>query len=169
MAFTIATVTLDNGARIGVSPLPGRGGALDADIADIATWGADAVVSMTEWHEIEHVGATDAPTRYKDAGIAWFHVPIRDFGGPQGQSAEIWPVLSAQLHKILDAGGAVLTHCYGGHGRSGMVAMRLMVERGETPEEALARIRAVRPGAVEAPEQVRWASAGSSRGVSGGW
>ena len=41
--------------------------------------------------------------------------------------------------------------------RSGMIALRLMVERGADPDEALKRLRAVRPGAVETDEQRLWA------------
>ncbi len=55
-------------------------------------------------------------------------------------------------------GGRVLVHCMGGCGRSGMALLRLMVESGEPADRALARLRAVRPCAVETPEQLAWAS-----------
>lgn len=161
MALVIATVELANGGRIGISPLPGRGDNLDADMVDLLRWKPDAVISMTEWREIEGARAADLPNRLKDAGVVWRHLPIADFGGPRGANAHAWPELSRELNTILDRGGAVLTHCYGGHGRSGMVALRLMVERGEAPKAALARIRAVRPGAVQADEQFAWAAAGA--------
>jgi hypothetical protein len=45
-----------------------------------------------------------------------------------------------------------------------MIALRLMVERGEPAEAALARLRAARPGAVETAEQLAWAQAGSGTG-----
>jgi hypothetical protein len=37
-----------------------------------------------------------------------------------------------------------------------------MVEAGEEPSAALKRLRAVRPCAVEMPEQFEWASAGGA-------
>ena len=160
MPFAIATIPLANGARIGICPLPGRGGRLDANMVELLRWRPDVVVSMTEWSEMERAGAAEIPDRLANAGIAWRHLPIADFGGPSGQAAADWPALSSELHGILDGRGAVLTHCYGGHGRSGMVTLRLMVERGEDPEAGLARIRAVRPGSVEGTEQFRWAAAG---------
>jgi protein-tyrosine phosphatase len=162
--FTIATVSLANGARIGICPLPGRGGNLDTDMVELLRWKPDAVISMTEWHEIKGAGSADLPDRLADAGVLWRHLPIADYGGPKGTSAAVWPRLSKELHDILDRGGAVLTHCYGGHGRSGMVTLRLMVERGEEPAAALARIRAVRPGSVEADEQFAWAASGATGG-----
>ena len=92
--------------------------------------------------------------RLAEAGIAWRHWPIRDFGVPAGSD---WPRLAAALHSVLDGGGAVLLHCRGGRGRSGMVALRLLVERRAEPRAELARLRAVRSGAVETRAQLRWA------------
>ena len=95
------------------------------------------------------------------AALYWFVFGLycaEHTGGPTGGGLVEWPGLSAQLHEILDEGGAVLVHCHGGHGRAGMVALRLLVERGEAPEAALKRIRAVRPGAVQTDGQYRWAA-----------
>jgi hypothetical protein len=168
MSFSIATVDLPNGARIGICPLPGRNHRLDADMIELLRWKPDAVISMTGKEEMERAGAQDLPARLADAGVEWRHFPILDYGAPEKTSGD-WRTLSTDLHAILDRGGAVLTHCYGGHGRSGMVSLRLMVERGEDPRAALSRIRAVRPGAVEADSQFKWAAAGKSHGVSGSW
>jgi hypothetical protein len=158
-AFTIATVPLAGGGRIGISQIPGRTGEYASDLKAIAAWGADAVVSMTDRIEMEARGCSDLGLRLASMQIGWFHLPIRDFGGPSGENEGGWPELSARLHAILDGRGAVLVHCHGGHGRSGMVALRLLVERGEEPEAALHRIRAVRPGAVQTESQYRWAAA----------
>jgi protein-tyrosine phosphatase len=46
----------------------------------------------------------------------------------------------------------------GGCGRSGSVALRLMVETGEAAADAFIRLRAARPCAVETDAQYRWAS-----------
>lgn len=169
MAFTIATVPVEGGGRIGICALPGRTGNLDADMTELLRWKPDMVVSMTESAEMARAGSADLPHRLADAGVEWRHLPIADYNGPGKDSGSKWPDLSAEIHAILDRGGSVLTHCYGGHGRAGMVTLRLMAERGEDPKVALARIRAVRPGAVEADGQFKWASAGASRGVTGSW
>jgi len=44
----------------------------------------------------------------------------------------------------------------GGYGRTGMVAARLLIEFGVEPEEAIARVRSARPGAIEMPQQEAW-------------
>lgn len=156
MSFSIQTIDLDNGARLGISPMPGRFSAGLADLATIAKWAPDIVVSMTEISEMERHNMADLGGLLGQFDIGWAHFPIRDFGAPEGMAE--WPNLSIQLHQVLDQGGAVLTHCYGGQGRSGMVVLRLMVERGEDAKDALARLREHRPGAVETDAQYLWAA-----------
>jgi hypothetical protein len=45
-----------------------------------------------------------------------------------------------------------------------MAVLRLMVECGEDPAQALARLRSVRPCAVETDAQLDWACAGQLAG-----
>lgn len=153
--FTIATLDLGRAARIGIVRLPGRSGDLVGDIAAIRDWGAKAVVSMTELSEMAAKGAGDLAALLAASGIAHLHFPIRDFGAPE-QRDQRWPELAGVVHSRLDAGEAVLLHCMGGHGRSGMVALRLLVERGMEPQAALQLVRAERPGAVETAAQEAW-------------
>ena len=47
----------------------------------------------------------------------------------------------------------VLIHCRGGLGRAGTIAARLLIELGTEPGEAIANVRAVRPGAIETDDQ----------------
>jgi len=156
MGFSIATLELSNGARLGISPLPGRSGAGLYDVARIIAWHPDIVVSMTQSEEMARHNMDDLAGLLAQAGIGWAHFPISDYGAPAPDAD--WSSLSVRLHKILDAGGRILAHCYGGHGRSGTILLRLMVERGLDPQTALAQLRAIRPGAVETDAQFDWAS-----------
>jgi len=155
--FEIATLKLNNGARIGLCPLPGVFGALMSELDAIVAWTPDIVVSMTEQSEMDAALSGDLGARLQAVGMTWRHLPIRDFGVPDGKSAAPWPQALGELHRCLDGKGTVLLHCRGGLGRSGMLALRLLVERGEVPDAALERLRAVRPGAVETQEQLAWA------------
>ena len=47
----------------------------------------------------------------------------------------------------------LLVHCRGGLGRAGTIAARLLVELGMEPKQAIASVRAVRPGAIETSDQ----------------
>ena len=155
--FAIYPVPLSHGT-LAISPMPGRGGQFDADLITLLQWSPDLVLTMTTAAELAHANATDLPIRLAQAGTEWLHLPIEDFGAPHGETAAFWPTAAKRAHAILDQGGKVLAHCMGGQGRSGMAILRLMIERDIPPLEALQRIRAVRPGAVETDDQNNWAS-----------
>ena len=160
--YLIANLPLGRG-MIGIAPMPGRGGNFSGDLTKIISWGADVVLSMTGWHEMEFAGASAmgedleaarralaALARHRSWGA--FSRDLRTLAGGVGGG-----------HRALDGGGRVLAHCYGGCGRSGMALLRLMVEAGEDVDTALARLRSVRPCAVETTAQQAWAALGSSR------
>jgi Cyclin-dependent kinase inhibitor 3 (CDKN3) len=162
--FAIATLPLPEGGRIGLCRLPGRSSDLSGNVSVIRDWKPAIVVSMTEATEMAESGAGNLPALLASSGIAWRHFPVADFGVPEMEMLPQWTALSAELHARLDAGEGVLLHCMGGLGRSGMIALRLAVERGEGAEAALARLRMVRPGAVETEAQGVWASSPSPPG-----
>ena len=82
------------------------------------------------------------------------HLPVNDFDIPmENLEKEI-----TQLLEILNSNGRILIHCKGGQGRSGMIAMKLLVEQGQDPQNALNIIREHRIYAVETKKQKIWAS-----------
>lgn len=157
LSFAIFDLKAGHGT-LGLSPMPGRS-SYQHDLAMIARWDADLVLTMTPLEELARVGAEYLGQDLSALGIAWAHLPIADFGAPQGETAAMWPKVETQALDTLGSHGKVLAHCYGGCGRSGMAILRLMISTGEAPETALARLRAVRPCAVETDAQFRWASA----------
>ncbi len=157
--FDIWTLETTKGGRLGLCPLPGRTGALDRDMERIAAWAPGLLVSLTEPAENEAAGIPDLAGGFERTGIAWRGFAVRDFDVPSVSQTAEWTELAEHAHSVLDAGGRVLFHCHGGRGRSGMAILRILVERGEEPDAALVRLRAVRPGAVETAAQLAWASA----------
>src|SRR5258705_13250416 len=99
-AFTIATVPLEGGARIGISRLPGLFGDLESDVTAIVEWRPRLVVSTTEHAEMQQWGSQDLCAAIGNACIDWVHLPIRDYGGPEGSSRDAWPKLAVRLHEI---------------------------------------------------------------------
>lgn len=89
------------------------------------------------------------------AGLApdWRQAPITDYAVPDPAFEAGWPALAATVHRLLAAGERVLIHCHGGRGRSGLVAARLLIDRGMDAPTALAAVRRARPGAVETAGQ----------------
>lgn len=149
------------GGVLGIGPMPGRGGDYARDLAEVLAWGPGLALTMTTVEELAAKGAEALPVDLSDAGVDWLHLPIADYGAPSGETLAAWPAASTRAREVLAAGGRVWVHCMGGCGRSGTAVLRLMVELGEEPRAALARLRAVRPCAVETPEQFQWAASGA--------
>ncbi|MBY5986626.1 MULTISPECIES: protein-tyrosine phosphatase family protein [Roseovarius] len=145
---------------LGIAPMPGRGGHWQDDLQHLADWKPALVVSMTTVSEQVTHGLADMGAEIQDKGTRWIHLPVEDMGVPAQERIEEWHTASKTALAALQGGGRVLIHCFGGCGRSGMAALRLMVEAGEEAEAALARLRSVRPCAVETEEQLQWARAG---------
>lgn len=145
---------------LALCPLPGAGGDYAGDLDHIHDWQPGLVISMTSDVENLQAGADRLGTDLQSIGCRWIHLPTPDFGTPTQDMLAAWSQVSDLARQALKGGGRVLVHCKGGCGRSGMVVLRLMIESGEEPEAALARLRSVRPCAVETEEQMAWAFEG---------
>ena len=131
---------------------------LGVDLDAIAAWGAVAVVTLVEEHELASLGVpvarlgAEVVARHMD----WLHLPIADVSVPGPAFEARWAEVGEGLRARLRVGFNVLVHCKGGLGRAGTIAARLLIELGVVPEEAVRRVRAVRPGAIEMPEQLAY-------------
>jgi protein-tyrosine phosphatase len=144
MAFELAEIAMGRGV-LGLCALPQAG-----DVAALQAWRTDLVLTLVEQAEAVAL-SPDLEGALVAAGIAQRWFDIADYGVPVGD----WAGLSGDLHAVLKVGGRVVIHCRGGCGRTGMIALRFMEEAGEA--DALARLRAVRPCAVETEAQMDWA------------
>ncbi|MCE8553141.1 dual specificity protein phosphatase family protein [Ruegeria pomeroyi] len=148
------------GGTLAICQLPGRSGDYSGDVDLIGSWAPGLVISMTTEVEMLQHGARNFGADIQSRACRWAHLPVDDFGVP-GRDAEIsWKAISKSARHALRGGGRVLIHCKGGCGRSGMAALRLMIETGEEPKAALAHLRSVRSCAVETDAQMDWALAG---------
>lgn len=145
---------------LALSPLPGSGGAYADDLDHIRDWKPALVISLTTDAEFAAVRAGNLGVDLQAMGCRWVHLPIEDFNAPSEAIIAQWAKVSQSVLQALSGGGRVLVHCRGGCGRSGMVALRLMIESGEEPDQALARLRGVRACAIETADQMAWARAG---------
>jgi len=144
--------------RDGISQMPGRNGNLAGDIRTITDWSAELVVSMTTLQELRDHGAKDLADNLLAADIKWLSVPVSDFGAPDIAVETVWDAMAPFFQQVLDQKGRILFHCFGGCGRSGMAAMRVMVDSGLDPNDALNALRRIRPCAVETDAQLAWAA-----------
>ncbi len=156
-------IAFPGGGQLGLVHCPGRTGRdsrgrdwardLDADLAAIRTAGASALVTLLEREEFATYGVTALPQRVQEAGLGWFHWPIRDMGTASAETEALMAAQGPALAARLQAGETVVIHCAAGLGRSGMLAAQWLVRAGLDPDDAIARVRAARPGTIETDDQ----------------
>ncbi|MFC3175021.1 ADP-ribosylglycohydrolase family protein [Novosphingobium bradum] len=167
----IATISAGTGAtasnwgRVGLTFCPGKHQAsafsgawardLGLDLDAVAAWGAAAVVTLVEDHELAALNVERMGEAVADRHMAWYHLPIPDVTGPNATFEAKWRRHGPVLRGLLQAGFDVLVHCKGGLGRAGTISARLLVELGWEPAAAIAAVRRVRPGAIETTAQER--------------
>ena len=146
---------------LAICPLPGREGQYGDDLTLLREWRPSLMISLTSRAEMIDQGAETLGADMQDAGCRWFHLPIPDMGTPTEEFDALWPETQKAALAALQGGGRVLVHCMGGCGRSGMIALRLMIDAGEQPEPAIKRLRAARKCAIETDAQMDWARLGT--------
>ncbi|HEX5441353.1 MAG TPA: dual specificity protein phosphatase family protein [Ktedonobacterales bacterium] len=128
--------------RAGALETDGALAALDADLAWLREQGIGAVLSLTE--------TPLEPAALERYELESLHVPIDDMTAPS-------PAQFDSALRFIDwqrvRGKRVVVHCKMGQGRTGVILAAYLVRLGVTPAQALARVRAVCPGAVENREQ----------------
>lgn len=82
-------------------------------------------------------------------GLQHLYLPIEDGGIPDLHWEAGWQRHGPGLHALLRAGHTIIFHCRGGRGRAGLGATRMLIEIGEDPAQAMARVRDARSGAIE--------------------
>jgi ADP-ribosyl-[dinitrogen reductase] hydrolase len=163
----IAAVAAGAGfGRVGITLCPGKCDRhamsgewerdLVVDLDAVRDWGAAAVVTLVEPKELTLLKVERLGEEVLRRNMLWFHLPIVDASIPDQRFEQEWEIAGEEVRALLRGGRDVLVHCRGGLGRAGMIAARLLVELGMDPAEAIARVRAVRPGAIETREQERF-------------
>lgn len=152
----IEAETLKAPGRIGLSIAPGKhdedSGAiwkrdLDADLARIKDeFGVTKIVSLLEDHEFSELNISNYLEKAEVAGLAVKRFPVDDHGKPSSL-AEMRDAVRF-VNDAVAAGEAVLIHCKGGRGRTGMLAAGCLVEQGYDPAEAIDAVREHRDGAL---------------------
>jgi ADP-ribosylglycohydrolase len=95
------------------------------------------------------------------AGVRVVRHPVPDMDVPA--DADAFRVTLDDVLARIRAGERVVVACRGGLGRTGTAAACLLVDGGVPPDEAIARVRAVRPGTVERRSQELFVRAWAGR------
>lgn len=158
--FTLTPMVLkDFGAGPGtlvLHPCPGKDGQPADDIRILQGGGLAAVVTLVEAHELALLDVRDLGAHVTVAGAQWFHLPINDDHAPDSGFESHWAAVAPRLHQLLDDGKRISIHCRGGVGRTGLIAARLLLERGLSLEDARAAVLSVRPNSLKLAAHVQY-------------
>ena len=153
--FDIYEINLKSGGTLALSRQPAN----PRDLHRVSQWRPDVIVTMTT--QAEFPIGVELPQEFRQITKDWKHLPIQDYGTPEPKDRSKFDSALLDLNQALSDGSRVLIHCMGGKGRSGMMVLRLMIMQGEAPDQALARLRKIRAGAVETEDQLLWATKAS--------
>lgn len=92
----------------------------------------------------------DPPDLLMELGARSLHLPVASNYAPTQPQLDEGV---AAIREAVARGQPVAVHCAAGLGRTGTMLAAYLISEGQTPEEAIASLRAVRPGSVETLEQ----------------
>jgi atypical dual specificity phosphatase len=99
------------------------------------------------------ISLTETPPRrdwINDAGLLLLHEAVEDMTPPAQE--QIDRILSA-IHRANQHKMGAAVHCTAGLGRTGVALACYFVDQGLSAQNAIARIRRLRPGSIETTEQ----------------
>ena len=92
------------------------------------------------------------PSEWFDGGdIDYLHLMVEDYGAP---TLEVLDEVVNYIYNKIRSGKPVLVHCAAGKGRTGAVLAAYMIKiENVTAEQAIEKIRLMRPGSVQSTTQ----------------
>lgn len=139
--------------RLGIMPHPPGYAGLAASLEMLLAQGADMLVSLLEPDEALALGLADEENSCRLIGLEFRSFPIADFGIPALDDSTL--AFMDELAAYLQDEGNLVIHCYGGIGRSSLVAAAVMIRSGIGLEAALRAIRNARGTPVPETEAQR--------------
>jgi protein-tyrosine phosphatase len=139
------------------TPCPGTKDASIGEALDtLQAAGAEAVITLMPAEELARNQAALLPELCVQRGLEWFHLPVADEQVPLEDFDHAWAQAHARIGELLEQGRRVAIHCKGGSGRTGLIAARILIDTGLPRSEAVERVQALRPKAIQHPAHAGW-------------
>ncbi|XP_058842572.1 cyclin-dependent kinase inhibitor 3-like isoform X2 [Acipenser ruthenus] len=126
---------------------------LQKDIGELKAQGVQEVFVFCTRGELSKYRVPQLLDSYRHLGLGVHHLPFPDGSAPElGQCCQIL----GELQESLESNRRTVIHCYGGLGRSGLIAACLLLRLSHslTPEKAIELLREQRgPGAIQTVKQ----------------
>jgi protein-tyrosine phosphatase len=160
LPLLIDTITIPGvKGRIGITSCPGMkdesccfdhyGDIITDDLLTIRNWGASTLVTLLDESELHVLGVRNLPRKAAALNLLWLHLPLKNLSVPDDKFDIQWAWAGPRLCKWLREGQNIVIHCKEGIGRAGLVAARLMIELGTSPEDAIKTVQKARPGSLQ--------------------
>jgi protein-tyrosine phosphatase len=162
MTADIHWIPLPGPGRLAVMPRPRGDEWLADELRSLREQGVEVLVSLLEKDEAGALGLADEERLSRELGLSFLSFPIPDHSVPPLDDSTC--AFIEDLAQRLRAGQTLAVHCLAGVGRSGLVAISVLIAAGMPTIEAVDAVSRARGFAVpETDEQVRWIGAFVSR------
>ncbi|MFT5233965.1 MAG: atypical dual specificity phosphatase [Candidatus Krumholzibacteriia bacterium] len=121
---------------------PGNERSLESDLLYLEAVEVDRLISLT--------AEPIAPDSLRAHNMTGRHLPVEDFTPP---TLDQITAFIAEVALAKNENYTLGIHCTAGLGRTGTMLAALFVSEGLSAEEAIIKVRKIRPGSVETPEQ----------------
>lgn len=143
--------------RLIFTPCPGtKDTSLASALDTLKAAGAEALITLMPAGELEQNQAAELPALCAARNLEWFHLPVADEQVPLDDFASAWGQARERIRVLLGEGRSIAIHCKGGSGRTGLIAARILIDRGLPCPEAIAMVQALRPKAIQHPAHLAW-------------
>lgn len=123
---------------------------LQADVEKIREWSPALVISILESHEFIHLGLPSyVEDTFRSSSMQQLLLPIPKNKPIEYSLSKLWHVINERVLTQLGSGQDVLVHSGADMGRAGYIAAKILVGQGVEPADAIARVRAIHPYAIE--------------------
>ncbi|MEM1144634.1 MAG: tyrosine protein phosphatase [Pseudomonadota bacterium] len=117
--------------------------------------GVEELLSLIEPHEAAWLDLSSEEQAAAIVGLQFTHCPMPDREPPRDLGRLL--ALTERVIHNLDSGSSSVIHCVGGIGRSGLVALAVLINRGFEVGEAIEHVAAVRGRkAPDTASQLLW-------------